>query len=127
MSVLDQIKQLEEQKAKLLETAKAEALAQAEAAIATLNELGFNYRIVEGNGANRAAPSPSGRRSGVRADVLRVIEEHSDGINRGTILELMNAKGDKKAEQSISNALANMKKVGTIDLADGVYRLTEAL
>lgn len=124
MSVLDQIKQLEEQKAQLLEQAKTEALAQAEAAIKTLNELGFNYRIVEGNASTTTAPSSGGRRTGVRADVLRVIEER-DGINRGTILELMDAKGDKKAEQSISNALANLKKSGQIDLADGMYRATQ--
>src|SRR5208283_84420 len=47
-SVLEKLKALDEQRAKLLEGAKAEALEQAEKAVAQLNELGFNYRLVEG-------------------------------------------------------------------------------
>ena len=122
MSVLDQLKALDEQREKLINDAKAEALAKAEEAVAALNELGFNYRLVEGTAPIVARiPSSGGRRTGIRDDVLRVVKEH-DGINRADILEQMDAKGDKKAEQSISNALANLKKAGKITLADGLYR-----
>ena len=48
MSVLEKLKALDSQRAELLEGAKKEALDKAEKAIAELNELGFNYRLVEG-------------------------------------------------------------------------------
>lgn len=54
MSVLDQLKKLDEQRAKLMADAKAEALAKAEAAVADLNAIGFSYRLVEGDGAPKA-------------------------------------------------------------------------
>lgn len=50
MTVLEQIKKLDEQRANLLNSAKDEALKKAEAAIADLNSLGFAYRLAEGNG-----------------------------------------------------------------------------
>lgn len=49
MTVLEQLKKLEEQRATLLEGAKKEALAKAEAAVADLNAIGFDYRLVEGD------------------------------------------------------------------------------
>jgi hypothetical protein len=49
MSVLDKLKALDDQRAKLLEDAKMEALEAAHKAIADLNELGFDYRLVEGS------------------------------------------------------------------------------
>lgn len=48
MSVLEKLKALDEQRAKLLDGAKTEALEKAEKAIAELNELGFHYQLVEG-------------------------------------------------------------------------------
>ena len=47
-SVRDKLRALNEERAKLLEAAKMEALDQAEKAIAELNELGFHYSLVEG-------------------------------------------------------------------------------
>jgi len=60
MSVLDELKALNEQREKLLGAAKTEALEKAEKAVAELNELGFNYRLVEG-----AARAP--RKAGAEA------------------------------------------------------------
>ena len=48
MGVLDELKALNEQRERLLATAKTEALEKAEKAIAELNELGFHYTLVEG-------------------------------------------------------------------------------
>ena len=48
MSVLDELKALNEQREKLLEAAKREALEKAEKAVAELNGLGFHYSLVEG-------------------------------------------------------------------------------
>lgn len=120
MSVLDQIRKLDEQKAQLLETAKKEALKKAEAAIAELNELGFNYRLTGGP----ATPTSSGkRRTGIRQEVLAVVQQSADGISRADILEKLDAKGDKSAEQSVSNALAALKKQNTITGDDGIYKV----
>jgi len=57
-SVLDQLKALDEQRSKLLDSAKAEALEKAREAIEELNELGFHYRLTEG--AATRAPRTSG-------------------------------------------------------------------
>ena len=46
--VLDQLKALDEQRAKLLEGAKNAALEKAKEAIEELNALGFHYRLAEG-------------------------------------------------------------------------------
>jgi hypothetical protein len=47
MSVLEKLKQLDDQRNKLLDEAKAEALANARKAIDELNALGFNYALTE--------------------------------------------------------------------------------
>ena len=56
MSVLDQLKSLDEQRTKLLEGAKKEALEAAQKAIADLNALGFDFKLVEGSGTARRPP-----------------------------------------------------------------------
>jgi hypothetical protein len=48
-SILEQLKQLDQQRQKLLDGARDEALNTANAAIRDLNELGFRYRLVEGD------------------------------------------------------------------------------
>jgi len=47
LTTLQQIKKLDEERAKLLESAKADALARAEEAINELTVLGFDYELVE--------------------------------------------------------------------------------
>ena len=59
---------------------------------------------------------------GPRLDLGAVIEAAgSDGIGRAGIIEQLNVKGDKSAEQSVSNALANLKKSGAVAHGDGKY------
>ena len=55
-SVLEKLKALDEQRAELLEGAKKEVLDNAEKAVAELNELGFNFRLVEGATSTARAP-----------------------------------------------------------------------
>jgi hypothetical protein len=55
-SVLEKLKALDAQRSQLLEGAKKEALDNAEKAVAELNELGFNYRLVEGATSTARAP-----------------------------------------------------------------------
>jgi hypothetical protein len=47
LTTLQQIKKLDEERKKLLESAKADALARAEEAINELTALGFDYELVE--------------------------------------------------------------------------------
>ena len=44
-----------------------------------------------------------------------------NGLPRAAILEQMGAT-EKKQQQSISNALANLKKKGELTAVDGVYK-----
>lgn len=67
----------------------------------------------------RAAGSK--RRTGIRDEVLAVIAQHPQGIGRADILEAMGAKGEKKEEQAISNALSALKKADTVTAEDGKY------
>lgn len=62
------------------------------------------------------------RRSGIRNDVLTAIATTTDGMNCKDILDHFGAKGDKKLEQSISNALSSLVKSGqTTRSAQGIY------
>jgi hypothetical protein len=54
MSVLEKLKALDAQRAQLLDDAKKEALDKAERAVAELNELGFDYSLIEGASTARA-------------------------------------------------------------------------
>ncbi|HUF55390.1 MAG TPA: hypothetical protein VMM55_02395 [Thermohalobaculum sp.] len=78
-------------------------------------------RAKKGGGATPVA-SGSRRRTGIRQNVLEVIKRNKGGIKRADILDKMSVKGDKRAEQSISNALSNLKKQGHITLEDGAYK-----
>lgn len=121
-NVLDRIRELEAEKMKLMDEAKATALANAEKAINELNELGFNYRLVQGERAVRSASAPRGqRRTGIRDDVMSAIAAAGpDGINRQDLLAKMEAT-DKSAEQAVSNAVSALKKDGKISGEKGIY------
>ncbi len=120
MSVLEEIRKLEEQKAKLLEGAKIEALNAAKAAIGTLAELGFNYTLVQGEGSGAISRTPGTRRSGIREEVLALVKANP-GANRSSLIAKMNIASDKSGQQSLSNALAALKKAGTITANGGAY------
>ena len=123
-SYIDQIMELEAQKQALMTKAKTEALATAEKAIADLNNLGFHYRLVEGGTttATRSAPTTrSPRKGGISEQVLAVIKASPDGLARAGVLAALEAS-DTKAEQSISNALSNLKKKGELTAENGVYK-----
>lgn len=120
MSVLEEIKKLEEQKVQLLQTAKKQALAKANVAISELASLGFHYNLLETDTV-AVSTGRGQRRTGIRDEVHENVAKAKDGITRADLLEQMGAKGDKSTEQSISNALSALKKAGTINLTDGLY------
>lgn len=118
MSVIDQIMELEAQKQKLMDDAKRELVQAAEKAVSDLNNLGFNFRLVEGTATT--STSTGGRRTGVAQEVLALVKSAPNGLPRAAILEQMGAS-EKKQQQSISNALSNLKKKGQLAADNGVY------
>ena len=58
MSVLDKLKALDEERAKLLDDAKKEALEAAHKAMADLKALGLNFRLAEGPSTSKARRPP---------------------------------------------------------------------
>lgn len=59
-------------------------------------------------------------RGAKREELLSLIEENPN-MSRGEIIDRLGIKGDKGQEQSISNALATMKKAGVITATEGKY------
>lgn len=74
-------------------------------------------RTVSIGGATGSRSSRGSRQN----DIMGVLGKHTAGVTRGDIIDALGAKGNKSAEQSISNALSNMKKANKITLTDGKY------
>ncbi len=120
-TVLEKLRKLDDERNKLIDEAKTAALATAQAAIDELNELGFNYRLVEGDKATRTV-STGTRRAGIRDQVYDAVKGfRADGVNRADLLTMLGVKGDKAGEQSVSNALSALVKATKIGLANGKY------
>jgi hypothetical protein len=69
----------------------------------------------------RAVRRVSGRRGAKRQAVLDCIQQHPDGLSRGEILATMGVKGNRSAEQSVSNALSALKKSARVNSRQGKY------
>lgn len=67
-----------------------------------------------------AAKSTRVPRGAKREELLALIKA-TPNLTRGEIIDRLGIKGDKGQEQGISNALATMKKAGTITATDGKY------
>lgn len=72
----------------------------------------------------RVGRKKQGRRVAGRRDNILTIIKDSNGISRAQILEAAGVKGDKGGEQSVSNALSNLKKQKKIVAEGGLYRST---
>ena len=96
-----------------------------------LNALENAIRAYEDSGAPAPAAAPKAapakkasrrRRSSRRQEIVRIIgESGSDGIGRAGIILALNAKGNKSAEQSVSNTLSALKKAAEVRHDDGKY------
>lgn len=62
-----------------------------------------------------------GRRGEKRRRVLELIRQHPTGLSRKDILLNLGAKGDRSAEQSVSNSLAALKKAKQVSSREGKY------
>jgi len=74
--------------------------------------------------STRSASGTRTRTPGRRDAVLAFVKKHADGVKRADILAALNPSGDKSVEGSISNAMTNMVKAGTLTLANRVYTAT---
>ncbi len=114
LSELDhQIAALEAQKKQIVSEEKKRVLSKVENALKELNALGYNYKLT-------GTTTTGTRRTGIRKHVLDAVKAAPNGITRAELLTQLNAT-DKSAQQSVSNALAALKKAGTVDAKDGVY------
>jgi hypothetical protein len=73
-------------------------------------------RTLKGGGRPSA-----GRRGEKRQAVLDLVQQHPAGLSRGEILSHLGAKGNKSAEQSVSNALSALKKSAKLNSREGKY------
>jgi hypothetical protein len=64
-STVQKIRELDEQRAKLIAAAKSEAIKKVDRALKELNDLGFNYKLVtDGSGPRSVKKAKAGRRKG---------------------------------------------------------------
>ncbi|MDM7932868.1 hypothetical protein [Tabrizicola sp.] len=103
MSVLDQIRDLEKQRAELVKEAKAVLLAAAEKAVAELNELGkelgFSYSLREGNApaARTTTGSTGNRKQMSETDILEA--------QKDMLAFLKGKKADQQSQTEIFDGL----------------------
>ena len=76
------------------------------------------------------AKAPPARKRGRRntnrtAAIREAIQGSPDGIDRKGIIEKVGCKGDKSAEQAVSNTLARLKKTGDVAHEGRIYRWAE--
>lgn len=69
----------------------------------------------------RAVRRATGRRGEKRQAVLNFIVQNPQGLSRGELLVKMGVKGNKSAEQSVSNALSALKKAAKVNSRAGKY------
>ena len=72
------------------------------------------------SGKTQTKKTRAPKEGGVRQGVLNMIAS-SGGSTRSQLLDLMQAKGNKKLETQISNALTSLKKDGKLVSTDGKY------
>ena len=72
-------------------------------------------------GRSKAASRATGRKGEKRQAVLDLIHKNPNGLSRGEILLQLGVKGNKSAEQSVSNALSALKKLDKVNSREGKY------
>lgn len=114
-----QIAELEKQKAAVIAEEKDAALDKVKVALAELNALGFNYKLVE---AGATTSTPRVRRTGLKQNVLMEIKRRNNGISVADLLK--NLQLDKDNDKTaLQNALSALKKAGDITSPSrGIYK-----
>jgi hypothetical protein len=92
---------------------------------AQLSAIAAYEAALKGTAAVKEAAGRRGRSGGKREELLKLIAEHPEGLTRAEVIAAMQAHGDKAATQSISNALAALKKAGRVVQEGKVYKMRE--
>ena len=100
-------------------------MSQLEAQVAAIKAYDAALKGKAGKSVPKEPSAPRGRRGEKREAIRELIAQHPDGLTRGELLKEMNARGDKAAEQSISNALAALKKAGRLTQEGKTYKARE--
>ena len=102
---------------------REDAKAKLDEAEAELRALDAYERAKKGKPAQTAGEHKTRkpRETGKRAEVLNLVASYPDGVTAGELKDKLGIKGDKSAEQSLSNALSALKKAGQLALRDGRY------
>ena len=74
----------------------------------------------------RRQPATRKRNTGRAAAIREAIQNSPEGISRAGIIEALDGKGDKAAEQAVSNLLSNLKKSGAVAHEGRIYRWAQA-
>ena len=72
---------------------------------------------------HRRPTAARGRRGSKREQLLDLMRQHPEGLERKDILERLGLKGDKPGEMSVSNALTALTKASQLIRAEKRYRL----
>ena len=70
----------------------------------------------------RRQPATRKRNTNRTAAIREAIQGSPEGISRAGIIEALDCKGDKSAEQAVSNLLSNLKKSGAVAHEGRIYR-----
>ena len=62
-----------------------------------------------------------GRRGSKREGILQAIKSAAEGLTRGELLQMLDVRGDKLGEMSVSNALTALTKANQVARREGKY------
>jgi DNA-binding transcriptional ArsR family regulator len=114
-----------------LEKARKKAIANRDNAVQELRSIEHELKAIEAyerarggepkRARKRAPGRPRAPRDEKRKAVLDLVRQHPEGLSRDDIPAAMEVKGNRSAEQSVSNALSALRKAGQLDSRDGKY------
>src|ERR1700730_6162076 len=99
--------------------AKQEELQAQRATIETELEALDNYEAARSGKTRKSKAASRAARGSRQQSVLEFVSKYKKGIARGDILQAMGIKGNKRGEQSVSNALSALKKAKKVTSKDG--------
>ena len=80
-----------------------------------LNAANAYEAALTGKSTSRKGTGTASRTPGRTAGVLQLLKDNPDGFKRADLMKKLGVSGDKKQENSVSTALANLKKKGEVD------------
>jgi len=120
MTVLDDTRALLAGQRDKLQAERDRLAGERDKITAQIGEVDALMRQLGGSQPTRTTAPTTGRRSGIRDDVLNAIKD-GNGTPADIRKALGIADGDKSGAGAVANALSTLKKGNKISLRDGVY------